>query len=72
MSSEAFLKDKTIMAKTDFDKLLLKSLNYGRNYKNKYSIEDCRYKFFAHFFEPNGWLIIQLKQLSQIARHTRN
>ncbi len=57
--SEAFLRERGILAKIDFDKLLVKSLDCSLKYKNKYS-EDCRYKFFTHFFELNCWLINQL------------
>jgi len=64
--TESFLKERTIRAKTDFDGLLIKSLDCAWEFKNKYSSEDCRYKFFAHFFELNGWLILQLDEFLRL------
>ncbi len=60
--TESFLKDSTTKAKADFDELLMKALKCTLEHKNNYSLEDSRYKFFSHFFELNGWLIIQLDE----------
>lgn len=61
-TTEVFLKEKTLLAKTCFDEFLIKTANYSLKFKDKYSLGDCRYTFFAHFFELNGWLMIQLDQ----------
>jgi hypothetical protein len=60
--TEAFLKERTLLAKTEFDKFLIKTADCSLKFKDKYSLDDCRYTFFAHFFELNGWLMIQLDQ----------
>ena len=60
--TEAFLKERTLLAKPEFYKFLLKTADCSLKFKDKYSLDDCRYTFFAHFFELNGWLMIQLDQ----------
>ena len=60
--TEAFLKERTLLAKTEFDKFLTKTADCSLKFKDRYSLDDCRYTFFAHFFELNGWLMIQLDQ----------
>jgi hypothetical protein len=60
--TEAFLKERTLLAKPEFYKFLLKTADYSLKFKDNYSLGDCRYTFFAHFFELNGWLMMQLDQ----------
>jgi hypothetical protein len=60
--TEAFLKERTLLAKPEFYKFLLKTADCSLKFKHNYSLGDCRYTFFAHFFELNGWLMIQFDQ----------